>query len=131
MVLHDLNLAARYADHLVAMADGGIFATGAPADVLTGEVVRAVFGMESHVIIDPVSGAPLMIPVGRHHHTGVLCRLDHGAGIVKAGRQRLFAEDMLARFRRRKRLLPVQFVGGGDINGIDPGIAHEFFQRRR
>ena len=68
MVLHDLNLAARYADHLVAMADGGIFATGAPADVLTGEVVRAVFGMESHVIIDPVSGAPLMIPVGRHHY---------------------------------------------------------------
>jgi iron complex transport system ATP-binding protein len=66
MVLHDLNLAARYADHLVAVADGRVHAAGDPADVLTAETVRAVFGLESRVITDPVSGRPLMLPVGRH-----------------------------------------------------------------
>jgi len=67
MVLHDLNLAARYSDHLIAIADGVIRAEGAPADVLTEEVVRDVFGIESRVISDPVSGQPLMLPIGRHH----------------------------------------------------------------
>lgn len=67
MVLHDLNLAARYADHLVAMADGSIYASGDPSDVLTGETVKAVFGLDSRVISDPVSGKPLVLPVGRYH----------------------------------------------------------------
>ncbi|MEU0358610.1 ABC transporter ATP-binding protein [Streptomyces cyaneofuscatus] len=67
MVLHDLNLAARYADHLIALADGTLHAAGSPADVLTEETVRAVFGLESRVIEDPVSGRPLMLPIGRHH----------------------------------------------------------------
>ncbi|ANY08863.1 ABC transporter ATP-binding protein [Pseudonocardia sp. HH130630-07] len=67
MVLHDLNLAARYADHLVAIADGGVHAAGTPAAVLTEDVVRAVFGMESRIITDPVSDKPLMLPLGRHH----------------------------------------------------------------
>ncbi|MGW5339886.1 ABC transporter ATP-binding protein [Rhodococcus pyridinivorans] len=67
MVLHDLNLAARYADHLVAMADGSIYASGDPSDVLTGETVKVVFGLDSRVISDPVSGKPLVLPVGRHH----------------------------------------------------------------
>jgi iron complex transport system ATP-binding protein len=67
MVLHDLNLAARYSDHLIAIADGVIRAEGAPVDVLTEEVVRDVFGIESRVINDPVSGQPLMLPIGRHH----------------------------------------------------------------
>lgn len=67
MVLHDLNLAARYADHLVAMADGSIYASGDPSEVLTGETVKAVFGLDSCVISDPVSGKPLVLPVGRHH----------------------------------------------------------------
>ncbi|NJP64875.1 ATP-binding cassette domain-containing protein [Streptomyces spiramenti] len=66
MVLHDLNLAARYADRLVAMAGGRIHAQGEPADVLTEENVRAVFGLESRVITDPTSGRPLMLPIGRH-----------------------------------------------------------------
>jgi iron complex transport system ATP-binding protein len=69
MVLHDLNLAARYADHLVAMAAGRVHATGAPAQVLTEECVRAVFGLDSRVVVDPTSGAPLMLPLGRHHVT--------------------------------------------------------------
>ncbi|MFJ4827025.1 ABC transporter ATP-binding protein [Streptomyces bacillaris] len=67
MVLHDLNLAARYADHLIALADGRLHSFGTPAEVLTEETVRAVFGLESRVIEDPVSGRPLMLPIGRHH----------------------------------------------------------------
>lgn len=50
MVLHDLNMAARYADHLIALADGGLHAAGAPTDVLTEDCVRAVFGLDSQVI---------------------------------------------------------------------------------
>ncbi len=67
MVLHDLNLAARYADHLVAMVDGRILAAGEPASVLTTDVVRAVFGLESRIMPDPLTGRPLVIPLGRHH----------------------------------------------------------------
>lgn len=66
MVLHDLNLAARYADHLVAMADGSVHATGDPHDVLTEAVIQTVFGLDCRVIVDPVSGRPLMLPIGRH-----------------------------------------------------------------
>jgi iron complex transport system ATP-binding protein len=69
MVLHDLNLAARYADHLVALADGRVHAAGTPTEVLTEDCVRAVFGLDSTVIVDPTSGAPLMLPLGRHHVT--------------------------------------------------------------
>jgi iron complex transport system ATP-binding protein len=67
MVLHDLNLAARYADHLVALESGGIHAAGNPSAVLTEDCVRTVFGLDSRVIVDPVSGKPLMLPIGRHH----------------------------------------------------------------
>ncbi len=67
MVLHDLNLAARYADEIVAMSEGRIVASGAPSDILTPELVESVFGIRSHVILDPVSRTPLVIPIGRHH----------------------------------------------------------------
>ena len=67
MVLHDLNLAARYTDHLVALREGRLVAQGAPADVVTPELVAEVFGMTAQVIDDPVSGTPLVVPVGRHH----------------------------------------------------------------
>jgi iron complex transport system ATP-binding protein len=67
MVLHDLNLAARYADHLVALADGTVHAAGDPADVLTEECVRVVFGLDSRIIVDPTSDKPLMLPIGRHN----------------------------------------------------------------
>jgi iron complex transport system ATP-binding protein len=69
MVLHDLNLAARYADHLVALTSGRIHAAGDPADVLTEAVVRVVFGLDCRVIVDPTSGKPLMLPIGRHRMT--------------------------------------------------------------
>ncbi|MBO1416728.1 ABC transporter ATP-binding protein [Streptomyces sp. FH025] len=61
-VLHDLNQAARYADHLVAMRDGRVVAQGAPGDVVTAELVREVFGLESVVVPDPVTGTPLVVP---------------------------------------------------------------------
>ena len=67
MVLHDLNLAARYADHLVAVHDGRVHSAGDPRDVLTEETVHAVFGLRSQVVPDPVSGKPLVLPIGRHH----------------------------------------------------------------
>ncbi|MDS9469151.1 ABC transporter ATP-binding protein [Paracoccus sp. MBLB3053] len=69
MVLHDLNLAARYADCLVAMAGGRLHAHGHPDAVLTEENIHAVFGLRSRVIPDPVSGKPLVLPLGRHRLT--------------------------------------------------------------
>ena len=61
-VLHDLNQAARYADHLVAMKAGRIVAQGPPRDVVTADLVREVFGLESVVVPDPVTGGPLVVP---------------------------------------------------------------------
>lgn len=65
MVLHDLNHACRYADYLVAVKEGQIFAVGEPNLVITEKMVREVFGLECRVIPDPVSGTPMCIPVGR------------------------------------------------------------------
>ena len=62
MVVHDLSQACRYADHIVVMKNGQIVATGAPATVLTPELVRDVFGVESSVVEDPMTGRPLIIP---------------------------------------------------------------------
>ena len=66
MVLHDLNLAARYADHLVAMANGRLHVAGPPEAVLTEENVQQVFGLQSRIVTDPTSGRPAMLPIGRH-----------------------------------------------------------------
>lgn len=62
-VLHDLNLAARYADDLVVMCAGAVVAHGAPREVLTAEVVRHAFGLDALVIPDPLTATPLVIPV--------------------------------------------------------------------
>ncbi|MGW3628095.1 ABC transporter ATP-binding protein [Streptomyces sp. NPDC000880] len=64
-VLHDLNQAARYATHLIALRDGQVVAEGAPADVVTAELVEQVFGVKSQVIDDPESGTPLVVPAAR------------------------------------------------------------------
>ncbi|MFR9807257.1 ABC transporter ATP-binding protein [Pseudonocardia sp. RS010] len=64
MVLHDLNLAARYADRLVAMKAGRIVAQGTPAEVITEPLLGEVFGLEARVIADPVAGTPLVVPTG-------------------------------------------------------------------
>ena len=65
MVLHDLNLAARYAERLIAMKDGALVASGTPHEVLTEELLRDVFDLEARVVEDPVSGTPLVLPLGR------------------------------------------------------------------
>ncbi len=65
MVLHDVNQAARYADHLVAMRDGRVLAAGAPADVLTPALLAEVFGVRCHVLTDPETLAPLIVPLAR------------------------------------------------------------------
>lgn len=64
-VLHDLNQAARYATHLIALREGTVVAEGAPADVVTAELVEQVFGVQSQVIDDPESGTPLVVPAAR------------------------------------------------------------------
>lgn len=67
MVLHDLNQAALYSDHLVAMRDGTIVAAGTPAEVITEETVLDVFGLTCRVVLDEVTGSPHVFPIGRHH----------------------------------------------------------------
>jgi iron-siderophore transport system ATP-binding protein len=69
MVLHDLNQACRYADHLIVMRAGRIVAQGEPAGVITAELMAEVFDLDCQVITDPVSGAPLILPIGRHHRS--------------------------------------------------------------
>lgn len=64
-VLHDLNHAARYATHLIAMRDGRIMAEGAPREIVTAELVEEVFGLKCLVVPDPVVGTPQVIPLGR------------------------------------------------------------------
>jgi iron complex transport system ATP-binding protein len=62
MVLHDLSLAARYAERLVVLHDRGIVADGSPADVLTPQLLDTAFGLRARVVSDPASGTPLVIP---------------------------------------------------------------------
>ncbi|MET3807626.1 iron complex transport system ATP-binding protein [Nakamurella sp. UYEF19] len=69
LVLHELNQAARFADHLIAMKDGRIVAQGPASEVITQEVVEDVFGLRAHVGLDPVSGTPMVVPVSRHLST--------------------------------------------------------------
>lgn len=65
MVLHDLNQACRYADHLVAMRDGEILASGDPATILTAELVARVFQIHAQIVPDPVTATPMCIPIRR------------------------------------------------------------------
>jgi iron complex transport system ATP-binding protein len=62
VVMHDLNLASRFCDHLIAMADGAVVAEGAPGEVVTPELVQKVFGLACVVVPDPVAGTPMVVP---------------------------------------------------------------------
>ena len=62
MVLHDLNLAARYADNLIAMKAGQIVASGHPTSVISTALLRTVFGIEAGVETDPRTGRPMILP---------------------------------------------------------------------
>ncbi|MER1998836.1 MAG: ABC transporter ATP-binding protein [Lysinibacillus sp.] len=71
MVLHDINLSARYADHLFAVKDGQLLAQGSPADIITSDLIEDVFNLKCHVISDPISNSPLILPIGKYHLCGL------------------------------------------------------------
>ncbi len=63
LILHDINMAARYADYLFAMKKGRIIKEGTPAEVIEPEVIREVFGLNSIVVDDPVAHTPVVVPI--------------------------------------------------------------------
>jgi iron complex transport system ATP-binding protein len=65
MVLHDLNQACRYADYLIAIKDGRIFAAGEPKQVMNEKTIDEVFGLECRIFSDPILGTPMCVPIGR------------------------------------------------------------------
>ncbi|WHP16756.1 ABC transporter ATP-binding protein [Cellulomonas sp. ES6] len=67
-VLHDLNQAARYGTHVIAMQDGRVVAQGAPGEVITAGLVRDVFGLAARVVPDPETGTPMVVPRRRDAH---------------------------------------------------------------
>ena len=67
MVLHDINLSARYADYIFALRKGKLVSQGSPEDIITSELINDVFGLDCEVIKDPVSHSPFIIPKGRYY----------------------------------------------------------------
>lgn len=67
MVLHDINLAARYADYIFCARNGEIFAQGTPEETINEELIKKVFNLDCMVIKDPINGKPLVVPIGKHH----------------------------------------------------------------
>ncbi|WP_121066431.1 ABC transporter ATP-binding protein [Chachezhania antarctica] len=64
-VLHELNLAFRFASHIIAMRDGAVVAEGAPEDIVSEDLMRRVFDLSALVIPDPLTGSPMVIPRGK------------------------------------------------------------------
>ena len=67
MVLHDINLSVRYADYIFALKSGDLYAEGRPENVISEKLIKDVYGLDSKVITDPTSDAPMVIPMGKHH----------------------------------------------------------------
>lgn len=67
MVLHDINLASRYADHMFAFKEGKLIKEGSPKEVITPETMKKVFGIECLIMEDPISKTPLLVPQGKYH----------------------------------------------------------------
>ncbi|WP_099204634.1 ABC transporter ATP-binding protein [Scatolibacter rhodanostii] len=67
MVLHDINLSARYADYLFAVAKGELIVQGTPQEIISSELMKEVFSLDCQVIEDPVAGSPLIVPIGKYH----------------------------------------------------------------
>lgn len=65
MILHDINLSARYADHLIAMNKGKIIAEGTPDEIVTKEIMKKIYHLNCVVYEDKLSGAPYIVPIGR------------------------------------------------------------------
>ena len=70
MVLHDINLACRYAHHIVAVKEGQVHAKGRPEEIVNEQFIRDVFGMESRIAADPIFGTPMCIPFGKGRKMG-------------------------------------------------------------
>lgn len=94
MVVHDLNLAARYAGRIVALRDGGIFAAGPPSAVLKPEVVEAVFGAEVELSVSPRTGALQIQPLGvlptspaGEPEVHIICGGGSGTGLMRRLRE--------------------------------------------
>lgn len=92
MVLHDLNLAARYSDYIVAMKDGGIAASGPPSEVINADMVRRIFSVGGHIVPDVRTGRPLLIPTRADRAAGRIVTIDsfdlaagEGAGLGMSG----------------------------------------------
>jgi iron complex transport system ATP-binding protein len=68
LVLHDLNQAARYSHHLIAMRNGRLVAQGPPDTLITHGLVEEVFGLSCRIVTDPVAGTPMVVPIGRHNN---------------------------------------------------------------
>ncbi|MCA6913982.1 Fe(3+) dicitrate ABC transporter ATP-binding protein FecE [Pectobacterium versatile] len=60
-VLHDLNQASRYCDHLVMLADGRVMAEGSPHEVMKPELLQRVFSIDAEIHAEPVSGQPMCV----------------------------------------------------------------------
>ena len=67
MVLHDINLSARYADHVFALKNGQLISEGSPKEVITDSLVNEIFDLDCIVMDDPISNTPLVVPIGRHY----------------------------------------------------------------
>lgn len=67
MVLHDINLSARYADYIFAVKNGNLISQGAPSEVINEGLIKQVFGLDCVVINDPLSCSPFIVPKGRYH----------------------------------------------------------------
>lgn len=82
MVLHDINQACRYADHVVAMRDGRVHAAGPPGEIVDAAFVQEVFGLPARVIEDPDTRTPLCLPAARDRRTAA-CVVDAGDPIAE------------------------------------------------
>jgi iron complex transport system ATP-binding protein len=73
-VLHDLNHACRYATDVIVMRDGAVVAQGPPPEVISADLVEAVFGVPCQVTTDPETGTPMVVPANRHRRRGARSR---------------------------------------------------------
>lgn len=76
MVLHDLNLACRYADHMIAVAQKTVYAQGHPTKILDAKTVKDVFGLDCFITQDPLFGTPMCIPYGKGQQQIDLKKID-------------------------------------------------------
>ena len=82
MVLHDLNLAARNSDTIVAMKEGKVMAVGTPVEVLTPQLLRDVFEIEAEVMVDSATGCPVVIPIRALHAPATTVEPADGSSMV-------------------------------------------------